>query len=488
MKLSLLLTLAKIEYVGEVRETEVTGIECDSRRVGEGCAFVALRGAATDGHKYAAEAYERGARVFLLEQDVDLPSDAICLTVSDTRAALADLSAAFYGFPSDSMTVIGITGTKGKTTTALLLSGILNRVGIKTGYIGTNGISYAGRELATENTTPESHILQRTMRDMLSCGVNTLVLEVSSQAIYQGRVRGLGVDIAAYTNLAIDHIGGAEHPTYEHYAECKRRLFYDYGAYATVYNLDDEMADFMCKDAPLRRISYGIESTADLRAAEISPTHTDNALGSHFKLIAEGREYEVNLPIPGRFNISNALCALGLARELGVELCSAIEALAEARVAGRFEVIKRDGVTYVLDYSHNGLSLRSALGVLREYTEGRLICLFGSVGDRTKGRRAELGLAASELADFCIVSSDHPGHEDPQAIIDEIVSNFKDPSVPHAEIPDRASAVRYAVDMARDGDVVLLAGKSGDTYQIVGDEHVPYSERDTLNDALTVVV
>ena len=226
-------------------DQEIVNICSDSRKAGPGSVFVCIKGATADGHFFAPMAYDRGCRVFIASGELDIPDDATVITVRNTRAALADIASAFYGFPSRELKVIGITGTKGKTTSALMAAHILNKAGIPAGYIGTSGISYGGKTYPTVNTTPESLELQRTMREMLDAGMRAVVMEVSSQGLYMGRVRGIRFDTVCFTNFSPDHIGGAEHPTVEHYAACKHKLFTDFGAKAAVYNADDKMSDYM---------------------------------------------------------------------------------------------------------------------------------------------------------------------------------------------------------------------------------------------------
>lgn len=467
----------------------------DSRRALPDGLFVCVRGTRTDGHTYAAAAYERGTRVFLAERPLDLPSDAVVILVPDSRAALAEVAAAFYGFPAEEMHIVGITGTKGKTTTACLTAHILNRCGIPTGYIGTNGADFAGRHILTVNSTPESLELQALLRQMADTGVHTCVMEVSSQGLWMGRVRGIPFHAALFTNLAPDHIGGAEHPDYDHYRACKHSLFTDYRVGLAVCNADDPEADGMMRGTAAPICYYSLSDQANThggrptcQARDIRADKQGGIPGVTFTATLDGESAPCFLPLPGHFNVSNALAALTLCREgFGIPLSKAAACLSDARVPGRFEFLShpaQPSVTYVLDYAHNGLSLAAILDTLREYRPARLICLFGSVGERTQGRRRELAEAAAGRADLCILTSDNPGIEPPEDILREIDAAFPPDSCPRLCIPDRAEAIRAAVALARPGDMILLAGKGHETYQLIGRERVPFSEREILMDAI----
>lgn len=488
MRLEDLLSAARIRKFPEniSAAPDIKDICADSRHAGGGSVFVALKGSNIDSHMFIPAAYDHGCRVFVCSQPQDLPEDAVVVNVSDTRAALADISAAFYGFPSRRLKVIGITGTKGKTTSALMTAHILNDSGIPAGYIGTSGISYAGKNFPTFNTTPESLELQRTMHDMLDAGMQAVVMEVSSQGLYMGRVRGVKFDTVCFTNFSPDHIGGAEHPTLEHYAACKRKLFTDFGAKIAVYNADDKMSGYMLDGfGGRRRISFSaVDPNADLYMTDAELERDGAHLGVRADVFCGKEKYRAEIPMPGKFNLMNALCAVAAAGTLGVLPADAFRSLETVTAAGRFQTVDAmpgSGITFVVDYAHNGLALESVLTVLRKYQPRRLICLFGSVGGRTLTRRRELGEAASLLADFCILTADNPDFEDPRRTIDDIAAAFKPgASCDYVKIPDRMEAVRYAVSIARPGDIVLLAGKGAEDFQLIKGVRVPYSDREAL--------
>lgn len=487
MKLKELLQgIEGISPVGEIPDKNISDIFYDSRKATGAGVFVCLRGSLSDGHLYAASAYERGCRFFVAERALDLPSDAFVVLCPDTRLALAIMSDNLFAHPSRELFVIGITGTKGKTTTALMIYHILNAAGLNCGYIGTSGVDYGDFHADAVNTTPESYVTQMYMRHMCMAGVKYLVMEVSSQALYMHRVHGVSFDVTLFTNLSVDHIGGSEHPTFEHYKDCKKSLFSDYGAKTVLINADDGYADEMASAVPpgIRTVRYALHTDADLRATAPTRYRGKESLGIAFSFTEAGRKHEATLPFPGNFSVYNALAAMAVCRECGVDTDDILRHLATVRVPGRFELVDAmPGVTFVIDYAHNEVSLTSALETLRQYEPGRLICLFGSVGGRTFGRRSELGRVAASMADLCILTSDNPDGEDPNQILADIAAEFGENSCPYVTLPDRAEAIRYAVSIAREGDVFLFAGKGHERYQLIRGERIPFSEKDILLDA-----
>ena len=473
----------------------ISMLRCDSRLATVGTVFFCLVGKTSDGHLYAPSAYRNGCRVFVVEKPLELPQDALQLQVPDTRAALADCAAEFYGHPEREMRLIGLTGTKGKTTTALLIRSLLEDGGIPTGYIGTNGVDYLDFHHQTINSTPESVEIYRYLRYMLDEGVKACVLEVSSQALWMGRTRGLIFDTVLFTNLSRDHIGGVEHPDFEHYRDCKRLLFTEYPAEMAVVNRDDGHSRYMAEGTSAPVLGFGLCEKTDTdkplwSASDIHPMQKGTRIGVGFEAYRKGIPTEGTwfLPLPGHFNVQNALAALTVVCEgFGLEPLQAKESLERAVVAGRFETVTSPAlpdVTFVIDYAHNGVSLTSILEALKEYRPERLICLFVSVGGRTKERRRDLAEAAGGRCDLCILTSDNPASEPPMDIIDEIDAAFPAGSCPRVKIADRAEAIRFAVEIARAGDIILLAGKGHENYQLVGVKKEPFSEIEILREAM----
>lgn len=484
--------LADINY--EVTSTEllekttVSDITYDSRLATFDKMFVCLIGAVSDGHNYASGAYSCGCRAFMVQRKVDLPEDAVQIIVTDTRAALALASAALFGYPARSLAIIGVTGTKGKTTVASLLADILNHGGINTAYIGTTGIVINGEVTPTVNTTPESYELHKAFRKMVDSGVSCVVMEVSSQAIYMRRIVGIHFYIGIFTNLSHDHIGGVEHPTFEHYMACKAELFRQcrYG----IFNADDPHFTDMVKNSRSINSTFGIVSSdggrRDYSARDIRPFRKGNVLGVRFICRSLTGEREYVLSMPGEFNVYNALAAIAAADRMKISGGIAAEALEKAQVRGRFEVVVPekdcglDDVVTVIDYAHNAASMRAAIETLRKYSPKRIVVVFGSVGGRTQLRRAELGETAGQLADFCIITSDNPDFEPPEDIIRDIEKSVAATSCPYVSFVDRREAVRYAIDHALSGDCILFAGKGHEQYQLVDGVHLHYSEREEI--------
>ena len=483
--------LKSIDYNGIVNrsgidpeKTDILSLSCDSRKVFDDSMFVCLPGAVADGHTFAKAAYGEGCRIFVVERSIDLPDDSFVIVVADARIAFARLSAMFFGNPAKEMTIIGITGTKGKTTSSLLIYDILNKNGIPTGYIGSNGVFFQDRRFHTVNTTPESYDLHMHMRKMLDAGVNTLVMEVSSQALKMARVHGIKFSVCVFTNLSPDHIGEFEHPDFDDYKSCKRSLFTDYGADYVVYNADDEYGEEMVSANRSPKASISVHGNrADFCADKITYFRSPGTIGVSFECTGLGKIFPVSLAFPGEFSVYNALTAIAVCSRMGLTPEVICDTMKETRIKGRFETYELpNGATVVIDYAHNGVSLKAALHGLRTYEPTRLICLFGSIGGRTRMRRAELGLVASRDADFCILTSDNPDNEPPAAIISEIASYFTADSCPYVAIPDRKQAIEYALSHSEKGDIILLAGKGHETYQTVCGVRLEFSESEIVSD------
>lgn len=462
-------------------KTDILSLCSDSRQVFADSLFVCISGSLQDGHDFAWSAYNRQCRIFVAEHPPKLPDDAFIIVTGNTRIALALLSAAFFGNPAKEMTIIGVTGTKGKTTSSLMIYHALNNNGVPTGYIGSNGVCFGEYSFGTVNTTPESYHLHYYMRKMLNAGVRTLVMEVSSQALKMARVYGIRFSVCVFTNLSPDHIGEYEHPDFDDYKRCKHSLFTDYGANVIVYNADDEYAQEMIGGNRCQTIGISLHNRAAFFASDIAYFRSPGAIGVSFTCVHQEEQIPVSVAFPGEFSVYNALTAIAVCSCLGFSTTDIAATLTDIRIKGRFETHELPcGATAVIDYAHNGVSLKAALQALRVYEPNRLICLFGSVGGRTQIRRAELGLVASRDADFCILTSDNPDKEAPSAIIGEIATYFTSGTCPYVAIADRKKAIEYALSHAQSGDIILLAGKGHESYQIVGGIREEFSEAEII--------
>jgi UDP-N-acetylmuramoyl-L-alanyl-D-glutamate--2,6-diaminopimelate ligase len=453
----------------------VTGIETDSHAVGPGKLFVALRGAQTDGHRYVAHAVANGAAAVVVEDDpLGTAGNAVVVRVADARRALSFLAATFYGQPSQRLDVIGITGTNGKTTATRMVAAIFNEAGVSCGVVGTVGAQLGAQTWQLANTTPLPPELQRLLAQMRDAGAKAVAIEVSSHALALERVEDVRFRIAALTNVTRDHLDF--HQTVEAYAAAKRRLFSM--AERSVLNLDDAYGARWA--AELQRegketITYGLVADATLRPQSLAV----NSAGSRFTV--DGQSYE--LLLPGRFNVWNALAAIGIARLQGIDDATSARGLqALERIPGRMERLDANGVDVVVDYAHTPDALESALQALRESTRGALAVVFGCGGDRDKGKRAEMGAVAARWADRIYVTSDNPRGEEPSAIASAIVSGVG--SREHVVELDRRRAIERAIGDAQRSDVVLIAGKGHETYQIVGDRVQPFDDAAVAREAL----
>ena len=452
---------------------EITGICYDSRAVKPGNLFVAICGYDTDGHKYIPMALEKGAACVLCEK---APAEGEYVLLSDTRRGLALAGANWYGNPAGEMTMIGITGTNGKTTTTYLVKHILEDcLGAKVGLVGTIQNMIGDEVLHTERTTPESLELQALFRHMADAGCTHVVMEVSSHALSLHRVDGVTFDVGVFTNLTQDHLDF--HKTMEEYCRAKAMLFARSKVGAV--NVDDPWAKEILAHATCPVITYSAKGQAALEATDIrlEPHHV--AFTAHY----QGTETACTLGIPGAFSVYNALSALSAALALGIAPEKAAASLATARgVKGRAEVVPTPGKDYtvLIDYSHTPDSLENILKTVREFARGRVIAVFGCGGDRDPIKRPIMGKIAADLADLVVVTSDNPRTEDPMAIIDQILVGIPKDQTPTTVIENRRQAIRWAMDNAQAGDVIVLAGKGHETYQEIGHEKFHLDEREEV--------
>lgn len=478
--------LAGIEYecVRGTLDREVADIIYDSRKVTPGSMFVCITGAIQDGHAYAAAAVQAGAGVLLVEKDVELPgeADVTVIWVQDTHYAMAFASAAFFGNPAREMKIIGITGTKGKTTTTYLVKSILEHAGRKVGLIGTIEIIIGDTHIHADHTTPESYLIQKYFRQMADAGCDTVVMEVSSQGLMLHRTQGFVFDFGIFTNLEPDHIGKGEHKDFDDYLHCKSLLFKQ--CRVGIVNHDDEHWEAVTAGHTCELETYGIDTEADLRAENITFLREAGNLGMGFQVTGL-MNLSVQIATPGKFSVYNALTAIAICRHFGVREEDVKAALLAAKVKGRIEPVKvSDEFTLMIDYAHNAMALKSLLGTLREYHPHRLVCLFGCGGNRAKSRRYEMGEVSGRMADLTIITSDNPRTEEPQAIIDDIKTGIGRTDGKYVEICDRKEAIAYAISHGEPGDIIVLAGKGHEDYQEINGVKYPMDERVLIQEIL----
>jgi UDP-N-acetylmuramoyl-L-alanyl-D-glutamate--2,6-diaminopimelate ligase len=458
----------------------ITGIELDSRRVQPGNLFVALRGIKDDGAAYAADAVRRGAVAILAERRVSLPPSLPQLVDPRARTAAARLAAALHGFPADALRLVGITGTNGKTTTAWMLREILRRADVPTGMIGTIAHWIGDRRVTSRATTPDAVTLQPLLAEMVEAGMDTVVMEVSSHALTQDRVHGVSFDTGVFTNLSREHLD--YHGTMDEYADAKGRLFEGLGRGAVaVLNADDPLSARYAGRTRARVVSYGLENAADVKAGDLRTTPH----GTSYRICGFEADADVANALLGRFNVVNGLAAAVAARSLGCDTEAIRAGLTGLEpVPGRLERVEGgQDFHVVIDYAHTPDALEKVLGAVREFAQRRVITVFGCGGDRDRGKRPEMGQAAGEASDLVIVTSDNPRSENPEAIIADILPGLPG-NCEHRVIPDRAEALETALEMAGPEDVVLVAGKGHETYQILKDVTVPFDDHQVVENIL----
>lgn len=482
MRLDKLLERLDYEVVQGSDGIEITTLANDSRKVQEGSAFVCISGAVSDGHKYAQDVCEKGAFAVIVEKDVEVPEHVTVIKVSDTRYALALMSAAYFGYPAEKLKVIGITGTKGKTTTTYMIRSILEGVGHKVGLIGTIEAVIGDQTIPAANTTPESFTIHQYFAKMVEAGCDSVVMEVSSQGLMLHRTAGIQFEIGIFTNLGKDHIGPNEHKDFDDYKRCKAMLFQQ--CKLGIANVDDKYFEDIFKDATCRTETFGFSERADLRAENVELVSRPGYLGVAYH-VSGLMDFDVEIDIPGTFSVYNSLTAIAVCRHFGVPVEKIKEALKGAKVKGRIEMIKvSDDFTLMIDYAHNAMSLESLLTTLKEYHPQRLVCLFGCGGNRSKDRRYEMGEVSGRLADLTIITSDNPRFEEPQDIIDDIKTGIGRTDGEYVEICDRKEAIKYAIANGQPGDVIVLAGKGHEDYQEIRGVKHPMDERVLIAEVL----
>lgn len=464
--------LKGLNVLSEYVDREISDVTDKTHKISEGCAFVCVVGARFDGHSFAENAIKEGAKAVIVSRDLGLKEQIL---VENTREAYAVMCKNLCGCAVDKLTVIGITGTNGKTTTAFVVKDILSSLGIKSGLIGTVKNMVGEREFHTELTTPDPYDMHALFKMMVDDGIKYCVMETSSQAFHQMRLAGIHFETGVFTNLTQDHLD--YHGTIEEYKRCKKTLFLNCDK--AVINADDETGAYMSDGITAEVKTYGINTPCDYKA--------ENA-----EFFADRVEYDLNgerviFNIPGGFSVYNSLCAIGAVCSLGFEFSDVVKAISDAStVKGRLELLKTNteyGV--IIDYAHTPDGLEKALNAVRGFTKGRVITLFGCGGDRDKTKRPKMGRMATDLSDIVVVTTDNPRTEDPDEIIKEILIGTVGSKAEVISITDRSEAIAYALKIAKAGDTILLAGKGHETYQVIGKERVHYDEREVVADILS---
>ena len=465
--------LKGLNILSEYEDREISDVTDKTNKISEGCAFVCVVGARFDGHSFAEEALKNGAKAVIVSRDLGLKEQIL---VENPREAYAIMCRNLSGNAAEKLTVIGITGTNGKTTTAFVVKDILKAMGIESGLIGTVKNMVGEREFHTELTTPDPYDMHNLFKMMVEDNIKYCVMETSSQAFHQMRLAGIHFYTGVFTNLTQDHLD--YHGTIEEYKACKKMLFFNCDN--AVVNADDEASAYMVEGVPCNVKTYALNNNADFKA--------DNA-----ELFSDRVQYDLSdekviFGIPGDFSVYNSLCAIGAVCSLGFDLSDVISAISKANsVKGRLELLKTNtpyGV--IIDYAHSPDGLEKAIKAVRGFTKGRVITLFGCGGDRDKTKRPKMGRVATDLSDIVVVTTDNPRTEDPDVIIKEILIGTVGSKAEVVTVTDRTEAIKYALSIARENDTVLLAGKGHETYQVIGKERVHYDEREVVAEILGI--
>lgn len=457
-----------VNFYGD-SDTEITQVCANSANVEKGAAFVAIKGYKTDGHKYIADAVKKGASAIITEDytDIDIPQ-VVC---KNTRKSLAYAGAKFFGEPAKKFKLIGVTGTNGKTTTTYLVKSVLEFKGYKVGLIGTNQNMIGDKVIGTDRTTPESIDLHKIFRQMADENVDYVIMEISSHSLSLDRVYGLEFEVGAFTNLTQDHLDF--HETMENYANAKSQLFKM--CKIGLVNGDDEYVDAVTDGATCKVVKYGMNKKHTLEAKNI----TYSQKGVLFDVETPFGKSQIRLNIPGKFSVYNALAAIGICQHVGIGIGDIAKALMITNgVVGRAEIVNIPApYTVMIDYAHTPDGLENIINTVKGFAKGRVVTLFGCGGDRDKTKRPIMGKIAGELSDFCVVTSDNPRTEKPSAIIDDILEGIKDTGADYAVVESRRDAIKYAMENAQENDVIILAGKGHETYQILNDGTIEFDER-----------
>ena len=482
MKLSQLLERMEYTCVQGSADIPVSHLLYDSRNACPDGVFVCISGAVMDGHTFISDVVMKGVTAVIVEKEVKAPAHVTVIRVENTRVALAYMSAAYFGYPAEQLKTIGITGTKGKTTTTYMVRSILENSGFKTGLIGTIETIIGKKVIKANNTTPESYLVQQYFRDMVNAGCECVVMEVSSQGLMLHRVDGFTFDYGIFTNLGPDHIGPNEHKDLDDYIHCKSLLFQK--CRHGIVNIDDSYVERIIEGHTCDLETFGMSEKADFCASDMKSLQKPGLLGVTYHL--SGRmDMDVEIDIPGRFSVYNSLTAIAICHHFNVPNENILKALTDVHVKGRLETIPiSPKFTLMIDYAHNAMALESLLISLKEYQPKRLVTLFGCGGNRDPHRRYEMGEVSSTLSDLTVVTSDNPRFEEPMDIINDILIGVRKGPGKYVTIPDRKEAIKYCIENAEEGDIIILAGKGHEDYQEIKGIKYPMDERDLIADIL----
>lgn len=461
-------------------DTEINDIKYDSRKVAKNDIYVALVGYNNDGHNYIKDAIKNGATTIVISKIMDIKEDINVIKVDDTRVALAYLSKAYFNNPDEELTMIGVTGTTGKTTTTHMIKEMLNHIGLSCGLIGSIGIKYKDIIIHTDNTTPESYEIYKNLRVMANIGITHVTMECSSQAFKLNRLAGIIFDIGVLTNLATDHIGPGEHESWDEYVSCKNKLFLN--SKIVVSNNDSMHLDKVLKGVEVPIITYGIKNASDIKVKEISLINEKSFFGSEFTTTGLIDD-TFKISIPGEFNVYNSLCSLAVMKALNLETGKMKDALINVKVRGRMEIaLITSKFKVLIDYAHTEDGMKELVKTLRAYNPKRLISVFGGGGNRPKERRYNLGEIIGGSSDLCIITEDNPRFESIESINSDIKVGLDKVNAKYIEIEDRKDAIEYAINNAENGDLILLVGKGHEEYQDVKGEKKYFSELEVIKE------
>ena len=479
MKLSRILCDTQYEVLQGGLDTDISDIIYDSRKLTDSCMFVCLIGAIADGHNYINDAVNKGAKAIVVQKDVDgIPQNVTVIKVENTRKALALMAAAFFSYPAKELVTIGLTGTKGKTTTTYMIKSVLEATGNKTGLIGTTGILIGDEKLPAKNTTPESYELHKIFRSMVDKGCEYVVMEVSSQGLKYGRVEGIEFDYGVFTNFSPDHIGPNEHDSMEDYAASKSILFRR--CKTAVVNNDDDSVNEILNNHTCKVLTFGINNSADLKAENIEFIKENGRLGMKFNTVGAVND-KFTVYTPGMFSVYNSLVTIYICKLLGIQNSGIKEGLLKVKVRGRVELVPcSSDFSVIIDYAHNEVSTKSVMNTLAEYKPNRMICVYGGGGNRSKLRRYDMGEVTGAIADLCILTCDNPRDEEIKDINNDIKVGLAKSNGKYIEIDDRKQAIKYAIENAQKGDFIILLGKGHETYQEIKGVKYHFDEREVV--------